>query len=274
MLMDGQKTSQKRKNNTILDYLPKKRIKNMLRRGMDKAMDLLYPRRCFICEEILEPWEYHKGVHQHCEKLILPIGDKVCAHCGAPVTGQKEYCIECSRVKEEAFAFTQGKSLYQYKGEIKETMYRFKYANRREYAKAFAHQAVARYGDWIKSCGIDMIIPVPMYAEKEKSRGYNQAAVFATALALELGDLELAKYNLARRDKDTIPMKTLSKKERYNNLKSAFQISANVIECGKIALVVDDIYTTGATADALANSLRNAGIEKIFFLSICIGRGV
>ncbi len=275
MLMDGQKTSRKRKRNRrIFKKLPIRKIKSMLWRGMDLVLDLLYPRRCFICEEILDPWEYKKGIHQHCEKLIIPVGNRVCAHCGAPVKGRKEYCIECERIGVHQFTFQQGKALFQYKGEIKETMYRFKYSNMREYAKGFAHEAVTLYGDWIRSCGIDMIIPVPMYPDKEKARGYNQAAVFARELAKELGNPDLAKCRIATRNVDTIPMKTLSKQERYNNLKSAFQISPNVIECGKIALVVDDIYTTGATADAMANSLLMAGIQKVFFLSICIGKGV
>lgn len=63
-------------------------------------------------------------------------------------------------------SYRQGKALFAYKGSIKQTMYRFKYSNRREYAAYFAQTAVERYSDWILRCGIDVIIPVPMHRKK------------------------------------------------------------------------------------------------------------
>lgn len=233
--------------------------------------DILYPRRCFLCDDILEPWE--KELHPACKMRLQPVGS-ACAACGRPVSHRQELCPSCRRRKPP---YEQGKAIYLYQDEIKETMYRFKYANKREYARAFAAEAVRRYGDWIDKNAIDCIIPVPMYRKKQKARGYNQAQVFAKALSraferkcnrrlpvLTKGILRIV---------DTPALKTLTKEERYNNLKNAFQIEINMVECGKIALVVDDIFTTGATADSLARALKQAGFDKIFFLSICIGKG-
>ena len=74
------------------------------------------------------------------------------------------------------------------------------------------------------------------------------------------------------RVKDTRPQKELNGRERENNVKNAFQSSDNVVKYKRI-LIVDDIYTTGATVEAVAEVLHKAGVEQIYVLSACIGKG-
>lgn len=157
-----------------------------------------------------------------------------------------------------------------YKGGIKKSIYRFKYANRREYAKYFAMYAREKYGEWIRQETPEVIVPVPMYMNKQKMRGYNQAEVFAQALAKETG--VPMRADLIRRTKNTIPMKLLNDVERKNNLKNAFQTTQSIVKYKKV-LLVDDIYTTGSTADAVADCIRCAGVDDVFYMSICIGKG-
>jgi ComF family protein len=164
----------------------------------------------------------------------------------------------------------QGKSLFAYKGEVKQSMYRFKYGNRREYASFFAEEADRRLAGWIRDSGAEVIVPVPMYPRKERRRGYNQAKLFAKALALRL-DLPY-EPSLVRRVRDTRPQKELSVSERKNNLKNAFQVVENVVKY-KCVLLVDDIYTTGCTAETIAGELQRMGVEKIYVLSVCIATG-
>ena len=213
-----------------------------------------------------------------------------------------EYCRECrcrgyavnrnicknNDRTSNSSAITQAKSLYLYKGAIKKSMYRFKYANKREYARFFARQAVEKYGEWlgisreidesIDNGGIitsiknkhapQVIVPVPMYEKKKKQRGYNQAESFAEELS-RLTGIPVDK-NCVIRIKDTTPQKELSEVERKNNLENAFQKGKNIVQCSHI-LVVDDIYTTGYTAEAVARELRKQGGCHIYVLSICIG---
>ncbi len=75
------------------------------------------------------------------------------------------------------------------------------------------------------------------------------------------------------RTKKTKPQKNLSDAERRENLKNAFQVSGNEVKLKRVVLI-DDIYTTGSTLHAGASVLREAGVEKVYFLSICIGRGI
>ena len=195
-------------------------------------------------------------------------------HCGRPVLSDLvEYCFDCEKKKKrgDEDTFFQGKSLLLYKGVVKQTMYRFKYSNKREYGTFFAELAMEKWGEWLFRCEIDAIVPVPMFRRKKRMRGYNQAEVFGR---------ELAKYlrvpmdrNVVIRKKDTRPMKELNVIERENNLRNAFQIARNIVKYKKI-LLVDDIYTTGSTADEVSRVLLEAGVEKIYFLSICMGQGL
>lgn len=248
---------------------------------------MLFPPRCPVCDEILTPEEIDHGIHMKCkEKLYLVMG-AVCMHCGRPLENQTaEYCQECQRKKYVRISnhaesarnpykhknsisrITQGKALYLYRGAIKKTMYRFKYSNRREYAVFFAKEAAIRYGEWIRQKQIDVIVPVPMYKGKQKKRGYNQAEVFAKELS-KLMKIPMEE-KLVGRIKNTIPQKELNDVERKNNLKNAFQIEKSIVQYSHI-LVVDDIYTTGSTAEAVAEEMIKIGGRQVYFLSICIG---
>ena len=153
---------------------------------------------------------------------------------------------------------------------MKRSMYRFKYANKREYADFFAKEAERMHGDWIKRRGIEVILPVPMYDRKKKLRGYNQAEVFADRLGRELGIPVDSK--LVKRIKNTVPQKELSEKQRKDNVKGAFQVRTNIVKYRKV-LLVDDIYTTGTTIDAMSECMLAGGADEVYFLSICIGEG-
>ena len=180
-----------------------------------------------------------------------------------------EYCYECHRKGYVSTShITQSKSLYLYKGAIKTSMYRLKYSNKREYARYYAAKAIEKHGDWINRNNIQAIVPVPVYPAKRKRRGYNQAEVFAKELS-KLTGIKVEK-DMVRRVKDTSPQKELNYQQRKNNLENAFQKGKSSVQYTHI-LVVDDIYTTGCTAEAVAEELRKQGVRQIYMLSICIG---
>lgn len=229
------------------------------------GLGLLFPRRCPICDEIAPVGE---EICPECRKKVKYTGNQTCMRCGKPVESKRvEYCYDCSKKQHN---FQQGKSIFVYAGGMKESMYRFKYQNKREYADFYAAEAVRLYGKWLQERQIDVIVPIPMYAAKKRLRGYNQAEVFAEALGRESG--VPVRKNLAERTRNTIPQKKLNDIDRKKNLKGAFKISQDIVKYKKV-LLVDDIYTTGSTIDAVASELKAAGIDKIYFLCISIGQG-
>ena len=248
------------------------KIKQWINKCRELLGSLLFPPRCPVCDEILEPEEAENGIHLACDSKLYYIQGAVCMHCGRPLgdnNPHKEYCFDCiGKCYAKESYISQGKSLYLYKGVAKKMMYRFKYSNKQEYAAFFAKETINRYAIWMKQRKIDVIVPVPMYRKKQRRRGYNQAECFARQLSLQTGIP--MDTRLVYRVQDTAPQKGLDANARRNNLKNAFQKGEFVVQY-TCAMVVDDIYTTGSTAEAVARELKNIGIHRVYLLTVCIG---
>ncbi len=243
----------------------KKLKKIVFDKGKELILSVFFPRRCPLCDEVIS---YGRLICLSCEKKIPIIREPVCKKCGKPLENERqEFCSDCTRKKHN---YIQGKAVFSYEKEMKLSMYRFKYANRREYADFYAEIAKNRYKDWITYRNIEAIVPVPLYAGKKRKRGYNQAEVFAERLGKKCG-IPVEK-SLIKRVRNTVPQKELNEQQRKDNLKGAFQLGSNIVKYN-IILLVDDIYTTGVTVDAVADTLIKAGVSKVYILSICIGQG-
>lgn len=259
--------------------------------GKDKLLSIVYPRRCPVCDEILNTEEGE--IHSFCQTKLCYVSVPSCMRCGRPIENASyELCYHCktyfdsfqTRYSKEQFCSASpyirkikepqpmdfhGKAIFLYKGAIKSSLYRFKYANKREYARFFAKEAVRLYGTWLYQNKIELIVPVPMYAKKKRKRGYNQAESFAKELSILTRIPMDAKW--IERVRDTVPQKTLNKQERKNNLKNAFQTRKSIVQYRERILIVDDIYTTGSTIEEVTGCLKEAGVEKVFILNIAIG---
>ena len=117
----------------------------------------------------------------------------------------------------------------------------------------------------------DALIPVPLHRKKIKKRGYNQAELIARELGRCWGVPVIT--NLVVRSKNTRPMKEIVGTDRQNNLKKAFKLGTNDVKLNTI-IIIDDIYTTGSTIDAVARECRKAGIENIYFITVSVGNGL
>lgn len=188
--------------------------------------------------------------------------------CGKPIyEDEKEFCRDCS---VKIFSFERGVAGFAYSAAMKQSMYAFKYNNRREYASYYAEVIYERYYNTIKNWDCDAFVPVPLHRSKYLKRGYNQAEVLAKELSKRF-NLPVDSDALIR-TKNTRPQKELNDTERKNNIEKAFQTVINSLEYKKVILV-DDIYTTGATINECAGVLRRAGVENVYFVTACIGNG-
>lgn len=228
----------------------------------EKFLDMLYPRTCPVCQSVISQKESY--ICEKCQEKLQWIKNPRCKKCGKPLEDtKKEYCKDCSRRKH---FYEEGRAVWVYNKELRESIYRFKYQNKREYADYYVSCMLHTYGSWLRHLELDGIIPIPLHAKKKRVRGFNQAQVLAEKLA---EDLQLPLYtDLVVRQKNTRPQKELNDKERQENLKNAFKIVRNDVQLKRI-LLVDDIYTTGATIDACARLLKTYGVGKVYF--ICLG---
>ena len=227
-------------------------------------LDLLYPKRCPVCHGVVRG----KGkVCTPCQKRLIYIKEPKCKKCGKEIEKEeREYCTDCQRFTH---SFDKGASVFAYDPVMRRSISMFKYHNRREYAQFYAEEMHKNCERFIKQCDPQVILPVPVHRRKKRQRGFNQAELVAKELGKRTGVPVDAKY-LMRAEKTT-PQKELTRQQRKVNLRKAFAVR----ESGKYyerVLLVDDIYTTGATIDAISEILREKQTKIIFFLTICVGR--
>ena len=228
------------------------------------ATDLLYPARCPFCQDIA-PWG--RDICPECEAQLPIILSGRCARCGKPVEDGDIYCRECGNGEH---IFDEGLGIYPYTGVWKTAISGFKYKGRKEYGRTFgrlvAGNAAARLDRWRPQ----VIVPVPVHRARLAVRGYNQAEVIAREVA-ERSCIPLCADGLVRTG-ETLAMKNLGRAERFENLRGVLVVSPG-FRVPERVLLIDDIYTTGATLDACSAVLKEAGAARVFFLTVCTGGG-
>lgn len=233
------------------------------------VMDLLYPPVCPVCGGVLGKMKQDSpAVCPECRKRLPYIGKVHCMKCGKELADeQEEYCGDCQRLKH---CFDQSAAAFSYSEDIKQSVYRFKYQNKRTYADWYAQAVEQVCGGQIMRWAPQVIIPVPLHRSRQKKRGYNQAGLLADTLGKRM-NIPVDTACLQRVER-TRPMKQLGDEERIKNLENAFNITSNSVKYNKV-LLVDDIYTTGATLDACARVLKEHGAGRVYAVCLCIGKG-
>ena len=231
----------------------------------EEVLRLLYPLHCPVCDGIVSRSEGR--ICAACEKKLKLLTPPWCMKCGKKVEDGEEFCPDC---RERTHVFVRGRALYDYSCAAA-SLYRFKYSGRREYAKVYGEMVADYLGDYIRSIAPDALIPSPLHAAKKNARGYNQAELHAREIGRRL-QIPVVTDVLVRQ-KNTLPLKCLTPSERQNNLKNAFNIRQNDVK-SEVTILIDDIYTTGATMDEAARTLMAAGVRKVYALSLACGTGV
>lgn len=228
--------------------------------------DFIYPRRCPVCDKAVKP--FGSLICEECVPKIKYVKAPYCPKCGKELKDARAvFCHDCAHREH---AYDRGMALFAYRS-VSDSIYRFKYRGRQEYAAYYGERVARILGKKILELHPDALVPVPIHAARKRQRGYNQAEV----LAREIGRLLRipVETKLIKRVHKTKPMKDLSAQERQNNLKKAFKICYNDVKLSTI-IIIDDIYTTGSTVDAMAREMRRAGIQNIYFVALAIGSGM
>ena len=231
----------------------------------DFLLQLVFPRRCPVCDDIVTP--FGEKICLECLKKLQVVTPPWCVKCGKKLLKEAAFCEDC---KKGEHVFQRGRSLYEYQT-VSPCVYRYKYRHRQEYADFFGEEMVRFLGDFLKRVRPDFLVPVPLHKTRERQRGYNQALVLAEAISKYSGIP--CKKRVVKRIKATAPMKLLTPLERQNNLKKAFIVCENDVKF-KTIMIIDDIYTTGATMDALSSLFLEAGARDVYFVTLSCGASV
>jgi len=234
----------------------------LIRELVAGAVDLIYPPVCCLCAG---PAFEHGDICTACRTEILTDPFEACPRCGrsvGPHTRSPNGCYQCVG---ERFAFDTVIRLGPYEGRRRELVLRAK----RDELAAECAAALLTEGTvaTLKVEPIDCVIPVPLHWHRGWRRGYNQSAVLARALASGLGVASAARS--LRRIRSTPPQPTMSPAQRRENVRGAFA-TRRVMRNATVVLV-DDVMTTGATADAAARALRLSGAVRVIAVVVAHG---
>lgn len=221
-----------------------------------KFIEFLFPTACAACGK-LGPM-----ICSQCRSRFCEIESPICIRCGHPSPNSVVSCISC---RVEGFNLNQSRACFKYTEPLESIIKRYKYDGLHALAKPLGNMMAQKWPEWAQTP--DMIVPIPLHVRRLRSRGFNQAQLLAHQLGATLGigvnDLVL------RRERNTKPQVDLSPIERKKNVQKAFQAKPGPVKGLKI-LLIDDVFTTGATMNSAADALLEAGAKSVS--AYCLAR--
>ncbi|MBY0501775.1 MAG: ComF family protein [Alphaproteobacteria bacterium] len=224
-------------------------------------VDLLIPYRCVKCGIILEN---EAGLCTSCWPLIPFITKPYCECCGLPFDFNIDEGALCALCSHSPPFFKTARSVFSYCEESKDLILKFKHTDTISSAPLFARWMVR-----LHEKGENLLcIPVPLHWTRLFMRTYNQAALLAKAMA-KYGGWEYSSSYLIRKYR-TLSQGNFSKNERIKNVKRAFEVPQKKKKqlLGRKVLLVDDVFTTGATLNACSKVLLKAGVLEVHALTL------
>lgn len=185
----------------------------------------------------------------------------MCA-CGQPLASAGP----CGRCRRGLSAFARGASLGPYTGALRSVLHSLKYGQQTRAAERLAEALVEEPSVRELAAGGAVLVPVPLHPRRRQERGYNQSELLAQALGRRLG-FPVASGALVRR-KDTPPQTGLTAAARRRNVSGAFAVRRRALLASRLVILVDDIFTTGATVSTCARVLQAAGAREVRLLTV------
>lgn len=242
---------------------------SIIREFYDAIMDLIFVEKniCFICNSYDEDITEDRICIDCLEKLIF-IKHNGCTICGKYL-GDNMKLRKCKDCLKHPHSFTKAVSPIVYDGIAKKALYEYKYSNKTYMYKMFGslilHSIINSGFD-----KVDVIVPVPLYKYKKRLRGFNQSELISKYISNNLS-IEIDTKNL-QRVKETKVQNELHREDRIKNIKDAFIVKDEKAFINKNILLIDDIYTTGATVNECSRVLLESGAKNVFVVTIATGK--
>ena len=233
----------------------------------DAALALVYPQACAVCGQSVE--SRHDGVAcVSCWQTtrVFKEEDTLCWKCGAfteaAVTRERSQHIRCGRCDDDAFSGARACGFYE--GALRASIIELK--REPHVATRLAHLLFTmQQREPLKSA--NLIIPVPLHPERERERGFNQALLLARELT-RLSGWPLDEHSVVRCTHTSRHRAGMDAKARRKSVADAFAVRHPKLVAGRRVLLIDDVFTSGATVSACAAALEAAGAQAVFVLTL------
>ena len=229
------------------------------------AASLFFPQRqCLKCgspaigRPLCEDCERQRAALRRCP---------LCASFIAATETERYLCPDCRRHHP---SFTAAVAALPYEGRLREILIAFKYQQRTGYRRPLAALLLEVWEQFYADIVFDAVVPVPLHSGRLYQRGYNQAELLSALLAQETGIAHQPR--LLVRGEDTPPLAGLGRQERIKALRGVFAAEAAV--AGQHILLIDDIFTTGATAESCSHALLRQQAASVSVLTVAAGHAL
>lgn len=237
----------------------RKRAVTALVRGTDALLAVLFAPRCAACSQLLEA-PTQGPVCRGCWQSVHVMTPPLCEGCGDPLPSWRvtsQHLSLCARCRRTPRAVDRGRAIGEYDGKLRAIIHALKYEGRRSLADGLAQLMRHRGAELLEQT--DWVVPVPLYPSRRRTRGFNQADDIAVRLGLPV-------LRALRRTRPTSSQTSLPAAQRHKNVRAAFALTtashAGTVK-GACVLLVDDVSTTGATLEACARVLKEAGAREV-----------
>ena len=247
------------------------RAKRAARWLADAVVSVVFPADCRICEGLLTTAS-RVPVCEACLSAFERLGPRICAICGTPLEWRRPFEAErngervCRLCADHRYGFDRARSYAHYSRGLVQAILLLKFEQIEPLAGWFAGRLAELAQREKLAEGIDVVVPVPLHRERQRERGFNQADLIARAVARRLG-LPYRPVLLVR-TKPRPNKHTLSLEERWESVRGAFATLPGSQVDKQRVLLVDDVMTTGATLDACARALQEAGAQRVIGLTV------
>jgi ComF family protein len=233
----------------------------------DSLLALVYPQPCAVCGDSVESRVGGVACEKCWQQTRLFSGmETLCWKCGLPSRGtvadERREDVRCRRCDDDAF--TAARACGVYEGALRASVLNLK---REQHIASRLKRLMIATQQQYPLCETTRIIPVPLHPEREKARGFNQAAFIARELA-EARRLPLDEVSLVRTNHTNRHRAGMDWKGRRDTVANAFRVVYPALIAGERVLLIDDVFTTGATVSSCAKALLDAGAAEVFVLTL------
>jgi len=249
-----------------------KRVSGWLSGAGDALVSVFFPAGCRLCERLLVQAST-LPICAECLGSFAALGGAGCEKCGQPLatwslTGPPDAhsaeVLLCPVCQGRTYGFDRARSYALYQGAIVRAIMLLKFERMEPLGRWFAERLIEVVRR--EAIGVDIVVPVPLHRQRQRERGYNQADLIAKPLARKLGLPYRAV--LLTRTKPRPDKHILTFEERWESVRGAFATRPGSKVDNLCVLLVDDVMTTGATLDAAARALRDAGAKSVIGLTV------